>query len=138
MAALTEFDKVFVVDNDMVLLQNIDHIAYAETPSAVRWLSTPLRAGVPRRVRRCAVRWCGGAWCAVRGARCSASHSAAPKLGDHAYLPTYLPPTSHGTSYRVTSHHWRALPKLREHAYLAPTPGQARLLAHHARYGHTS
>ena len=67
----------------------------------------------------------------MRGARCSAFHSAAPKLGDHAYLPTYLPPTSHGTSCRVTSHYWRALLKLREHAYLAPTPGQPRLLAHH-------
>ena len=33
--ALTQFDKVFVLDNDMVLLGNIDHLAYAPTPAAV-------------------------------------------------------------------------------------------------------
>ena len=33
--ALTQFDKVFVVDNDVTFLGNIDHLAYAQTPSAV-------------------------------------------------------------------------------------------------------
>lgn len=33
--ALTQFDKVFVFDNDMAIVHNVDHLARAETPSAV-------------------------------------------------------------------------------------------------------
>jgi len=33
--ALTQFDKVFVFDNDMALAHNVDHLAFAQTPSAV-------------------------------------------------------------------------------------------------------
>ena len=33
--ALTQFDKVFVFDNDMALAHNIDHLAFVQTPSAV-------------------------------------------------------------------------------------------------------
>ena len=37
--ALTQFDKVFVMDNDMALVHNIDDLAFAPTPSAV-WHSS--------------------------------------------------------------------------------------------------
>lgn len=37
--ALTQFDKVFVLDNDMALVHNIDDLAFAPTPSAV-WHSS--------------------------------------------------------------------------------------------------
>ena len=33
--ALTQFDKVFVLDNDMALVHNVDDLAFAPTPSAV-------------------------------------------------------------------------------------------------------
>ena len=33
--ALTQFDKIFVFDNDMAMAHNIDHLAFAPTPSAV-------------------------------------------------------------------------------------------------------
>ena len=33
--ALTQFDKVFVFDNDVTLVHNIDHLAFVETPAAV-------------------------------------------------------------------------------------------------------
>ena len=37
--ALTQFDKVFVLDNDMALVHNMDDLAFAPTPSAV-WHSS--------------------------------------------------------------------------------------------------
>jgi len=46
--AMTQFDKVIVLDNDVVLAKSLDELAYAETPSAVFHTAIP-------RLDRCTV-----------------------------------------------------------------------------------